>query len=101
MLATAIQLNVDNWLFIINSSQVFCMFEKSYNINFDYNCWLNYMSSLLECRNYKGKEHAYLVYCCIPVAVIWYVLNKCVIKDGQVRPCQMRRRTSRPGITEA
>lgn len=92
---------MDNWMFIINFSQLFCMFENFYNINFDYNCWLNYMSSLLECRNHMGEEHTYLVYCCIPVAVIWYVLNKCVIKDEQVRPCPMRRRTSRPGVTEA
>lgn len=76
------------------------MFENFYNINVGFNCWLNYMSSQLDCRNRKGKEHVCLVPCFIPMAVIWYMLNKYIIKEEQVRPCQMRR-AFRPGVAEA
>lgn len=58
------------------------------------------MSSLLECRNHKGKEHVCLVQCYIPVAVIWYLLNKYVIKEEQVRPSLVRRAFG-PGVTAA
>lgn len=37
------------------------------------------MSSLLEYRNHKGKEHGFVVYRCTPGAVLWCVLKKYVI----------------------
>lgn len=52
---------------------------------------------LLDCRNCKGKEHVCLVLCFIPMAVIWFMLTESIIKEGQVRPCQMRR-AFRPGV---
>lgn len=89
-----------NWMFIINFSQLLCMFENFYHTNFGYNCWLNYMSSLPECRKHKGTAHVHLVQCYIPGAVIWYVLNKYVMREEQVRPSPVRRAFG-PGITAA
>ena len=72
------------------------MFENFYNVNVNYNFRLNFMFFMLECRNHTGKEQVCLSFCCVSPqlnCIPWHMLNKYVVKEEQVRPCQLGRST--------